>query len=120
MDFIKKYGLDEHSHPADWFTALVPLTPCANLESIDDIDVKGDGRTKFAVSNWTSYTRTKAAITNAGEKGDIFEGKYKRNEPLTSDDIRKIIGTYIIGGICPSPQLKQKNATAEPRSNARQ
>ena len=30
--FLKRYGLDETSHPMDWFTALMPMTPDDNLE----------------------------------------------------------------------------------------
>ena len=66
--FLKKHGLDENSHPADWFNALMPLTPKDNLEHLSDVDVKGDGKTKFAISNWTPYTNQKASMENAGEE----------------------------------------------------
>ena len=49
--FLEKHELDEHSHPADWFNALMPLTPKDDLEHLSDVDVKGDGKTKSAISN---------------------------------------------------------------------
>ena len=52
-DFLKRYQLNENSHPMDWFTAFMPLTPDANLEDAAVANVKGDRTTKFAVSNWT-------------------------------------------------------------------
>ena len=104
-DFIKKHNLDEHSHPMDWFVSLMPLTQKDNKESIGDIDVTGDGRTKFAMSNWSKYTSVKAAMADAGEPGHIFAGKYK---PLTTDDIRRQVGVYILDGVAPTPQLKDK------------
>ncbi len=45
--FLEKYHLNESSHPADWFNALIPLTPHDNFESIEDIDVKMNGSTNF-------------------------------------------------------------------------
>jgi len=32
MEFLNKYGLDEHSHPMDWFNAILPMTLNNNLE----------------------------------------------------------------------------------------
>jgi hypothetical protein len=29
-DFLKRYGLNDKSHPMDWFTAFMPLAPDAN------------------------------------------------------------------------------------------
>ncbi len=50
--FLDKNKLDEKSHPADWQNSLLPLTPKDNLESLEDIDVKKNWRTKFSVANW--------------------------------------------------------------------
>jgi hypothetical protein len=50
----------------DWFTAFMPLTPDAHLEDPAVANVKGDKTTKFAVSNWTTYSNTKAMLNNAG------------------------------------------------------
>ena len=47
--FLKKHVLDKYNHPADWFNALMPLTPKDNLEHLSDVDVKRDGKTKFAI-----------------------------------------------------------------------
>ncbi len=72
--FLEKYHLNEHSHPADWFNALLPLTSHDNLESIKDIDVRGNGSNKFSVSNWTTYINFKARLSNACEFGHQFAG----------------------------------------------
>ena len=103
--FLRRYGLNKKSHPMDWFTAFVPLTPDANLEDPAIANVKGDKTTKFAVSNWTAYSNTKAMLNNAGEEGHIFAGKH---EPFTNRDIVAMLGVYIINGLAPSPQLTQK------------
>ena len=89
----------------DWFTAFMPLTPDAHLEDPAVANVKGDKTTKFAVSNWTTYSNTKAMLNNAGEEGHIFEGKYKL---FTNKDIIAMLGVYIIDGLAPSPQLTMK------------
>jgi len=103
--FLKRYGLDETSHPMDWFTALMPMTPEDNLEDPSVANVKGDHRTKFAVSNWTAYSNTKAMLCNAGDEGHIFAGKHC---PFKNQDIMTMLGVYIIDGLAPSPQLVQK------------
>ncbi len=82
--FLERYGLDETSHPMDWFTAFMPLTSDANKEDPAIANVKGDRKTKFAVSNWTAYSNTKAMMCNTGEKGHIFAGKFK---PFKNKDI---------------------------------
>jgi hypothetical protein len=89
----------------DWFTALVPLTPNDNKEDLSVANVKGDRRTKFALSNWTTYSNTKAMLCNAGEKGHIFAGKHCQ---FKNQDIVTMLGVYIIAGLEPSPQLVQK------------
>eukprot|EP00957_Ditylum_brightwellii_P081577 6205836-Ditylum_brightwellii.AAC.1 len=79
--------------------------PQDNLEELGDIDVTGDKRTKFAVSNLTSYTNTKTRVANAGKVGQIFAGCYK---DLTTEDITKIFGIFILDGLNPSPQIQRK------------
>jgi hypothetical protein len=103
--FLRRYGLNQTSHPMDWFTAFMPLTPDANKEDPAVANVKGDRTTKFAVSNWTAYSNTKAMLNNAGEEGHIFAGKHK---PFTNREIVAMLGVYIIDGLAPSPQLTQK------------
>ncbi len=68
-------------------------------------NVKGDKTTKFAVSNWTAYSNTKAMMNNAGKEGHIFAGKHKL---FTNRDIVAMLGVYITNGLAPSPQLTQK------------
>jgi hypothetical protein len=62
IDFLEQYGLEESSHPMDWFTAFMPLTPNANKEDPAIANVKGDCKTKFVVSNWTANSNTKAMM----------------------------------------------------------
>ena len=70
--FLRKHGMDKHSHPMYWFNALLPPTPKDNRVKLKDINVKGYGKTKFDMSNWMSYTNMKASIAHAGEEGHIF------------------------------------------------
>jgi len=105
MDFLKRYGLDETSHPMDWFIAFMPRTPDDNKEDPALANVKGDRTTKFAVLNWTGYSNAKAMLNNAGQKGHILADKYK---PFSNANIFQMLGVYILDGIAPSPQLQQK------------
>ena len=104
-DHLKKYGLTERSHPMDWLNSILPMTPRDNKETITEIDVKGDGRTLFSVSNWTHYMNAKAMLVGAGQQGHIYEGRWKNFEV---DDTQKIMGAMIIDGLAPSPRLVQK------------
>ncbi len=104
-NFLRRYNLDENSHPMDWFTAFMPLTPDDNKEDPAVVNVKGDRRTKFAVLNWTAYSNTKAMPNGTGEEGHIFAGKHK---PFKNQDIVTMLGVYILDGLAPSPQLVQK------------
>ena len=106
--FLWRYNLDEHSEPADWFNALMPITLGDNKECLNKIDIKGDRKTKFAVSNWASHTASKVSIANAGDEGHILVGKYNKHKPLSLQDICQVIGTLIIDGLCPLLQLKKK------------
>ena len=97
-----------------WFNALLPQTPKDNNEKLKDIDVKGYGKTKFAMSNWTSYTNMKASIANAGEEGHIFAGKYKT---FKNNDLAQIIGVYILDGLATSYRLIQKMQSKSKQRN---
>ncbi len=44
-------------------------------------------------------------MSNAKEEGHIFAGKHRS---FTRKDIVAMLGVYIIDGLAPSPQLKQK------------
>ena len=106
MDFPTRYSLDENSHPMDWFTAFMPMTPDMNREDAAAANVKGDRTSKFAVSNWTGYSNAKAMLCNAGTPGHIFAGKFR---PFSNQDIMSMTGVvYIIDSLTPSPQLTQK------------
>jgi hypothetical protein len=61
----------------DWFTAFMPLTPDANKDDPAIANVKGDRKTKFAISNWTAYSNTKVMMCNAREQGHIFASKFR-------------------------------------------
>jgi len=104
-DFLRRYGLDENSHSMDWITAFMPLTPENNKEDPAVVNVKGDRHTKFAVSNWTAYSNTKAMMVGAGDECQIFAGKHR---PFTNQDIMTMLGVYILDGLAPSPKLVQK------------
>jgi hypothetical protein len=104
-DFLCHYAFDKSSHLMDWFTAFMPLTPEMNKEDPAAVNVKGDHHTKFAVSNWTSYSNTKATMSGAGEEGNIFAGKHCQ---FSNQDIVSMIGVYILDGLAPSPQLTHK------------
>jgi hypothetical protein len=103
-DFLKRYGMNENSHPMDWFSALVPMTQEMNLEDPAAANVKGD-KTKFSVANWTAYSNAKAVMCNSGEPGSIYARKFK---PFKNDNISAMLGVYIIDGLTPSPQLMWK------------
>jgi hypothetical protein len=105
IDFLCHYALDKSSHLMDWFTAFMPLTPEMNKEDPAAVNVKGDHCTKIAVSNWTSYSSTKAMMSGAGEEGNIFAGKHRQ---FSNQDIVSMIGVYILAGLAPSPQLTHK------------
>ena len=76
-NFLARYGLDETSHPMDWFSAFMPMTQSMNKEDPAAAYVKGDQTTKFAVLNWTGYFNAKAVMCNAGEPGSIYVGKFR-------------------------------------------
>jgi hypothetical protein len=69
------------------------------------LNVKGDLRTKFAVSKWTAYSNAKAMLCKTGKKGHIFADKYC---PFKNQDIMTMLGVYNIDGLAPTLQLVQK------------
>ena len=50
----------------DWFNAFLPMFPEDNPEDLVKANVGGDGKAKFSVSQWTTYSNTKETLTNAG------------------------------------------------------
>ena len=104
-NFLIRYGLSELNHPIDWFSAFMSMTPDMNREDLAAEHVKGDRTTKFAVSNWMTYSNAKAMICNAGEPRSIYAGKFKQ---FKNEDISAMLGDEIIDGLTSSPQLTQK------------
>ena len=74
MDFLKCYGLSENSHPMDWFMAFMPLMADMNKEDLAKANVRGDGVSALAISNWTQYTvhKNKRNDGPCGEEGMYF------------------------------------------------
>ena len=99
MEHIQRYGLGLHSHPMDWFTSLVPLTPDANLEPLEECDAIGDQKTKFCVSNWRAYLNSKADRAGAGYQGWTYEGRWRQ---FSDRDVHKCLGTITLDSVAPS------------------
>ena len=55
-------------------------------------------------SQWTSYKNHKALLANAGQEGEI----YPYFKPFSNDELRKLIGVYMVYGLAPSPQVSMK------------
>ena len=83
-DFLKKHGLDKHSHPMNWFNALLPMTPKDNLEDPSKASVKGNRRTKFGVSNWSAYTNAKQSSSMQARRAASSKGGGRTPRPRTS------------------------------------
>ncbi len=84
--------------------ALLPLTPCDNLE-IKEVNVKGDKQTNFLVSNFTVYTNMKAGFANVGKWGHSFAWRW---EYLTNDDVWQFLGETMLDGLNSSPIMTSK------------
>ena len=84
--FVKRYNLNKHSHPIEWLNAFLPQTPMDNKEDPRIPDVKGDAKkkgetaTKFSMSNWTSYSKTKAMLVNLRRDNDDDETAVEEEE----------------------------------------
>ena len=102
---LQRYSLGLKSHPMDWFTSLMPLTPDMNKEEIDEVDAVGDGKSKFCVSNWRAYLNSKAEMASAGYEGREYEGKWI---PFTDQDVQHFLGAITLDGLAPSPQMESK------------
>ncbi len=68
----------------DWVNALLPMAPADNLEDAAAANVKGNGASKFSISNWTAYSNTKAMITMLGEKGTFTKESSNNSTIVTS------------------------------------
>jgi len=92
-EWVDKQGLTEFSKPSDWFEALLPLKKD-----------KDSPRGMVSISDWTSYLNTRAIISNAGNPSHI----YPDFTPFSPQEVKQFIGLYILQGLSPSPQVKQK------------
>ncbi len=71
-DYSKCSELNQHSHPMDWVNTLLPMTLAENSKGVWGSNMKGNNTSKF-ISNWTTYTTTKAMMCNAGKEGRIYD-----------------------------------------------
>ena len=67
--FLIRNKLTKNSHPAEWFSALLP-------------DKKGPTDSKHAITigDWTLYIYSKALIANVGQEGGVYP-EYKPFSP---------------------------------------
>ena len=86
----------------DWFNALIPMTLEDHLKNTAVANVKGDNKSKLLISQWYAYYKAKESLTTAGEKGHIFEGKFK---PFTPEETIKVVRVYIFDVLTPSQRL---------------
>ncbi len=91
-----------NNHPCNWFNGLLPLTLKDNLESIEDIDVNGEGQTRFSVSNLTVYTITKAILSNTGQCEHPFAIQWSK---LSNNEVLWFLAVIILDGLYPSPSM---------------
>jgi hypothetical protein len=73
-DFLKRYGMDEMSHPMDWFSALMPMTPTMNREDAAAANVKGNKTTMFAVSRLPTQTPRPLCATLRSQGASMWGG----------------------------------------------
>jgi len=57
-----------------------------------------------SIADWTTFTNKKAMLANAGPGGII----YQDFKPLTPQEVKQFLALYILQGLSPSPQIKQK------------
>ncbi len=111
VDFLKHCRLNQHSHPMDWVNTLLPITPADNLEDDWAENVKENGTAEFSISNWTTFTSTKAMVCNETKRGSFW---MKNSSHLKNSIILKMIEVYILDGLSTLLQLIQKH---QPQSN---
>jgi len=93
IDWVEAQGLTEFSAPNQWFEALLP-----------EKKTRTDPRSMVSIAEWTTYSNTKALLSNAGQPGYM----YPDWKPFSVAEIKKFIGLYILQGLSPSPQVKMK------------
>jgi hypothetical protein len=91
--WVDEHGLTEFSKPSDWFEVPLPLKKN-----------KDGPRSMVLISDWTSYLNTHAILSNAGHKNHI----YPDFTPFSPQEVKQFIGLYILQGLSPSPEVRQK------------
>ena len=90
---INEAGLNCDSHPAMWFNLFMPKEK--QRQANPDV---------VSLSDFTSWTNTKAVMENAGPGGVV----YPEYVPFTNDELMQHLGLYIVQGLSPSPQVSMK------------
>ena len=93
MQCLQKNKLTENSHPSDWFSALLP-----------DKRVLDQPNHLVSIADWTTFSNKRAMLANAGPGGII----YPDFKPFTLEEVKKFVALYILQGLSPSLQIKQK------------
>jgi hypothetical protein len=91
--WVDEHGLTEFSKPSDWFEGLLPFKKN-----------KDGPKSMVSISNWTSFLNTHAILSNVGHKNHI----YPDLTPFSPQEVKQFIGLYILQGLSPSPQVRQK------------
>ena len=93
LNWLNEHKLTNQSSPSDWFSALLP-----------DKHRPTDPRSTVTIADWTTYTNTRALLSNAGQQGHL----YPEFQPFSPADIKQFVTLYILQGLSPSPQIKMK------------
>lgn len=62
----------------------------------------------LSIENFTTWTNQKGYLSNAGPGGSIYH-KWK---PFSVEEIQQHLGTYILNGLSPAPQIQMKFRSA--------
>ena len=93
LEWLRTNKLTQDSLPVKWFEALLPTQK-----------KPGDPSVMVTIDDWTRHTNLRAVLSNASNPGHL----YPDWKPFTVNEIRNFIALYILQGLCPSPQVKQK------------
>ncbi len=66
---------------------------------------KTDEAAATSIEEWTTYTNMKASFANAGE---VVYASAQGFKLFTPTEVRNYLALYILQGLSPSPQVKQK------------
>jgi len=90
--WLEKNKLTSKSHPADWFSALLPDK--RSPENPNHI---------VSIADWTTFTNCKAWLANAGQGGLI----YQDFKEFSAKEVKQFLALYILQGLSPSPQINE-------------